>query len=65
MAADLWQLVNGWELVDWSLNVGGDGEPASPAAGGGNRQTTIRRLPEATLRRRGDDEALTLILALI
>ena len=36
MAADLWQLVNGWELVDWSLNVGGDTptEAPSPSLGG-------------------------------
>ncbi len=24
---DSWQLVNGWDVVDWSLNVGGDPAP--------------------------------------
>ena len=58
MAADLWQLANGWELVDWSLNVGGDG-PTETASGGGfidYRPPIIRS---------DDDEIISLAILLL
>jgi hypothetical protein len=65
VAADLWQLVNGWELVDWSLNVGGD-EPALPLSGGGY---TKPRLVDDSLSfpraRRVDDDDEAIAFALL
>ena len=59
MAADLWQLANGWDLVDWSLNVGSD----TPTGG----RRPIKRLrmlaPEARADR--DAEAITIALLLL
>ena len=66
MAADLWQLVNGWELVDWSLNVGG--APAETASGGG---FTKPRLVDDNLsfprarRMDDDDEAIAFALLVL
>ena len=62
MAADLWQLANGWELVDWSLNVGGDAEVPT---GGTPYRPAFRYSREEIDLRGNDDEALVLILALI
>ena len=63
MAADLWQLVNGWELVDWSLNVGD--ETPTPPGTGGTRRTMIPRQPRTTYQVRPDDDAVTLALLLL
>lgn len=62
MAADLWQLANGWELVDWSLNVGG--EPPAPTPGGRRPIKRQRMLvPESRVDR--DAEALAVALLLL
>ena len=57
MAADLWQLVNGWSLVDWSLNVG---DEDTPTASGG---TFIDYRPPAI--RSDDDEIIGLAILLL
>ena len=58
MAADLWQLANGWELVDWSLNVGGD----TPT--GGHRAVKRQRMlvPESRVDRDAEAMAVALLL---
>jgi hypothetical protein len=67
MAADLWQLANGWELVDWSLNVGG--EPPAPTPGGGGGGFTKPRLVDDNLSfpraRRMDDDEEAIAFALL
>ena len=59
MAADWWQLRNGWELVDWSLTVDSGG-PTEEYGGPRLKRTFI-----AARKRNTDDEAIALVLALI
>ena len=72
MAADLWQLINGWSLVDWSLNVGdggGGGEPDGSSRGGyafpkaQQFRPPKRQLPKFLYD--DDDVAIALALALL
>lgn len=64
MAADLWQLANGWELVDWSLNVGAPQEEVDYGSSRAavRRRPAQRRIPDLTVL---DDDAEALLLALL
>lgn len=65
MAADLWQLVNGWSLVDWSLNVGGDEPAPSPSGGGYTKPRLVDDNLSFPRARRVDDEEEAIAFALL
>ena len=64
MAADLWQLVNGWELVDWSLNVGGSA-PAGTSGGGFTKPRLVDDNLSFPRARRMDDDDEAIAFALL
>ena len=64
MAADLWQLANGWSLVDWSLNVGGDETP-SVSGGGYVKPRLVDDSLSFPRARRVDDEEEAIAFALL
>jgi hypothetical protein len=64
VAADLWQLANGWELVDWSLNVGGD-TPAETSGGGFTKPRLVDDNLSFPRARRMDDDDEAIAFALL
>ena len=66
MAADFWQLVNGWELVDWSLNVD-SGAPVVAAPGGGLKPRNVNDSLSFSVKTPflDDDEAIAISLLVL